>query len=112
MVLDLSGLPNGVERVNPYNSDFRAAHNAYIINADYTFGLAQTTGRRRSSALPARTTNSGNYRLYSLRESHASAAPERLDAGLRARSRLVPGDAMRARTLQCANADRPRPFVR
>lgn len=39
MVLDLSGLPNGVERVD-FSSDFRAAHNAYLLNADYTFGLA------------------------------------------------------------------------
>jgi choice-of-anchor B domain-containing protein len=66
MVLDLSHLPNGVERVD-FPSDFRAAHTSYIVNADYTFGLAQ------SSAIPQLGVSGsssgqprGSHRLYSL----------------------------------------------
>ena len=42
MVLDLSGLPNGVERVN-FTSDHRSAHTNYMTNADLTYGIAQTS---------------------------------------------------------------------
>jgi choice-of-anchor B domain-containing protein len=64
IVLDLSGLPNSVATVN-YNSDFRAAHNEYIVNADYTFGLAQTN-EVPVLGIAGAGINSGNYRLYSL----------------------------------------------
>ncbi len=71
IVLDLSGLPNGVERVD-FSSDFRAAHNAYLLNADYTFGLAQSDEIPRlgisgsSAGSPA-----GSHRLYSLADPRA-----------------------------------------
>lgn len=64
IVLDLSALPNGVTRVD-YSSDFRAAHNSYLVNADYTFGLAQTPQPPTLGIAGAGTSN-GNYRLYSL----------------------------------------------
>ncbi|MGH8236459.1 MAG: choice-of-anchor B family protein, partial [Steroidobacteraceae bacterium] len=64
MVLDLSGLPNGVERVD-FTSDFRAAHNEYIINADYSFGLAQTD-QPVLLGIAGADRNGGNHRLYSL----------------------------------------------
>jgi choice-of-anchor B domain-containing protein len=64
MVLDLSGLPNGVEDVD-YISDYRAAHNEYIVNADYSFGLAQTSATPVLGIAGANL-NTGNHRLYSL----------------------------------------------
>jgi choice-of-anchor B domain-containing protein len=64
MVLDLSGLPNGVERVD-YTSDYRAAHNEYILNTDYSFGLAQTSDPPVLGIAGANL-SSGNHRLYSL----------------------------------------------
>jgi len=64
MVLDLSGLPNGVERVD-YTSDFRAAHNEYILNADYSFGLAQAD-QPVLLGIAGSNLNFGNHRLYSL----------------------------------------------
>jgi choice-of-anchor B domain-containing protein len=64
MVLDLSDLPNGIERVN-FNSDFTAAHNAYLVNADYTFGLA-TTPEGPQLGIAGGRENGGDYRLYAL----------------------------------------------
>jgi choice-of-anchor B domain-containing protein len=64
IVLDLSGLPNSVTSVS-YNSDFRAAHTEYLVNADYTFGLAQTN-EAPVLTISGANLNSGNYRLYSL----------------------------------------------
>lgn len=64
MVLDLHGLPNGVGNI-PYNWDFRSAHNAYITNVDYTYGLAQTPTPPQLGVAGSNQ-NSGNFRLYSL----------------------------------------------
>jgi choice-of-anchor B domain-containing protein len=64
MLLDLSDLPNGVEKVN-FASDFTAAHNTYLINSDYTFGLAQTSEAPRLGIAGGRE-NGGHHRLYSL----------------------------------------------
>jgi choice-of-anchor B domain-containing protein len=81
MVLDLSGLPNGVERVN-FSSDFRAAHNSYLLNADYTFGLAERNEVPRlgisggPSGSPA-----GSHRLYSLADPRAPSASSASNAG-------------------------------
>lgn len=71
IVLDLSGLPNGVERVN-FTSDFRAAHNDYLVNADYSFGLAQTS-EPPLLGIAGGNLNSGNHRLYSLADPRAPA---------------------------------------
>ena len=64
MVLDLSGLPNTIEKVN-FTSDFTAAHNAYLVNADYTFGIAQTPDVPRLGIAGGRE-NGGSHRLYAL----------------------------------------------
>jgi choice-of-anchor B domain-containing protein len=64
VILDLSSLPNGVERVS-YNSDFRAAHNLYMTNADYTFGLAQTT-QAPLVGIAGAGIGGGSHRLYTL----------------------------------------------
>ncbi|HKE92752.1 MAG TPA: choice-of-anchor B family protein, partial [Povalibacter sp.] len=64
IVLDLSALPNGIERVS-YDSDFRAAHTNYLINADYMYGIA-TTADTPELGIAGGTTNSGNHRIYSL----------------------------------------------
>ena len=71
MVLDLSGLPNGVERVD-FTSDFRAAHNEYILNADYSFGLAQAD-QPVLLGISGSDLNFGNPRLYSLANPRAPA---------------------------------------
>jgi choice-of-anchor B domain-containing protein len=64
MVLDLSGLPNRVEVIGP-SSDYRSAHNVYMINADYTFGIAQTSDAPQLG-IAGSNLNVGNFRLYSL----------------------------------------------
>lgn len=64
MLLDLSGLPNGIERV-AYTSDFQAAHNVYLVNTDYTFGVARTPAMPEL-AIAGANVGFGNYRLYSL----------------------------------------------
>ena len=64
MVLDLSALPNGIDVVS-FNSDFRGAHNAYLLNADYTYGLAQTTSAPLLGVAGSNLSG-GNHRLYSL----------------------------------------------
>ena len=89
MVLDLSDLPNGVERVN-FTSDFRAAHTV-------------STWQRRLHVRPRATNeapllgvsgadlNGGSHRLYSLAQSARAAADQRLDGRLLTRSRFVRG---------------------
>jgi choice-of-anchor B domain-containing protein len=73
MVLDLSGLPNGVERVN-FSSDFRAAHNSYLLNTDYTFGLAQRNEVPRLGISGGEGGSPrGSHRLYSLAQPRAPA---------------------------------------
>lgn len=64
MVLDLSALPNDVEVVN-FTSDFRAAHNAYLTNTDYTYGLAQSPTAPQLGVAGSNL-GSGNFRLYAL----------------------------------------------
>jgi choice-of-anchor B domain-containing protein len=64
LILDLSGLPNSVQALGP-SSDHRSAHNVYMINADYTFGLAQTSDGVQLG-IAGSNLNTGNFRLYSL----------------------------------------------
>jgi choice-of-anchor B domain-containing protein len=73
MVLDLSGLPNSVERVE-FSSDFRAAHNSYLVNADYTFGLARRNEVPRLGISGSSLgTPRGSHRFYSLTNPRAPA---------------------------------------
>jgi choice-of-anchor B domain-containing protein len=71
MVLDLSGLPNGVEKV-AFTSDHRSAHTNYMTNADWTYGIAQTS-ETPLLAIAGSNLNSGNHRLYSLADPRAPA---------------------------------------
>jgi choice-of-anchor B domain-containing protein len=81
MVLDLSNLPNGVERVN-FSSEFRAAHNAYLLNTDYTFGLAQRNEIPRLGVSGSSLgTPRGSHRLYSLTQPRSPALASISTAG-------------------------------
>jgi len=71
MLLDLSGLPNGVEVVN-FTSDHRSAHTDYMTNADFTYGIAQTS-ETPLLAIAGSNLASGNHRLYSLANPRAPA---------------------------------------
>ena len=64
MVLDLSTLPNGIQRVD-YTSDFRSSHTNYLVNADYMYGIA-ATGDAPQLAISGAGVDAGNFRLYSL----------------------------------------------
>jgi len=65
-VIDLTGLPHSVSRVN-YASDFSAAHNVFATNADYGTGLS-ITGDVPSLIIAGsnRSNTAGQYRSYSL----------------------------------------------
>jgi choice-of-anchor B domain-containing protein len=69
IVLDLSGLPNSVERVT-WASDVRAAHNIYLTNADYTYGVVEP-GNTPQLSFAGASLSGGNYRLYSLTDPRA-----------------------------------------
>jgi choice-of-anchor B domain-containing protein len=64
LVLDLSNLPNGVERVG-FTSEFASAHSDYMVNADYTYGIPETPASSQLVVSGAGI-NGGNYRMYSL----------------------------------------------
>jgi choice-of-anchor B domain-containing protein len=71
MLLDLSGLPNGIERVE-FTSDHRSAHTDYMLNGDFTYGIAQSS-ETPVLAIAGSNLNSGNHRLYSLANPRAPA---------------------------------------
>jgi choice-of-anchor B domain-containing protein len=71
MLLDLSGLPNGVERID-FTSDHRSAHTDYMLNSDFTYGIAQSS-ETPVLAIAGSNLNSGNHRLYSLANPRAPA---------------------------------------
>jgi choice-of-anchor B domain-containing protein len=70
MILDLSGLPNSVEQVS-FASDHRAAHTDYLVNADYTYGIPESSVGAQLVISGARPTNGGAFRLYSLSQPRA-----------------------------------------
>ena len=81
MVLDLSALPNGIERVS-FSSDFRAAHNAYLVNADYTFGLAERDEVPRLGISGGNGGSPrGSHRLYALTDPRAPSFASASTAG-------------------------------
>jgi choice-of-anchor B domain-containing protein len=71
MLLDLSGLPNAIERVD-FQSDHRSAHTDYMINSDFTYGISQT-GETPVLAIAGSNLVGGNHRLYSLANPRAPA---------------------------------------
>ncbi len=71
ILLDLSGLPNAVERVD-FTSDHRSAHTDYMLNADFTYGISQT-GEAPVLGIAGSNLVNGNHRLYSLANPRAPA---------------------------------------
>jgi len=65
-VVDLTGLPHSIARVN-YASDFTAAHNVFATDADYGTGLSMTGGTPSLIIAGSNRVNTaGQYRSYSL----------------------------------------------
>ena len=107
MVLDLSGLPNGVEQRQLHLRLPRGAQRIHrrtptTLSAwrrptqPVLLGICRRQSQRRQpSALLAR-------------QSARAGAAERLDRGLRARPRVVPGQEMRARTASASTRQRSR----
>ncbi len=63
-IFDLSQLPNSIERI-PHTSDHKSAHNVYIANVDYTFGVA-LPGDEPVLTVAGANLGGGRYRLYTL----------------------------------------------
>ena len=63
-VIDLSGLPHSITRIN-YASDFTSAHNVYATNTDFGTGLS-LTGARPTMVIAGSDINSGPYRAYAV----------------------------------------------
>jgi choice-of-anchor B domain-containing protein len=63
-VVDLSGLPHRIQRLN-YSGDFSAAHNVYATNTDFGTGLS-LTGTPPTLVVAGSNRNSGPYRAYSM----------------------------------------------
>jgi choice-of-anchor B domain-containing protein len=64
LVLDLSNLPNGIERVD-FTSEFASAHTDYMVNADYTYGIPESPAGSQL-VISGAGINGGNYRMYSV----------------------------------------------
>jgi choice-of-anchor B domain-containing protein len=71
VVIDLSGLPQRIEKV-AYNSDFNSAHNVYATNTDYSTGLSLTDSVP-TLIIAGPNRNFGQYRAYSLANPAAPA---------------------------------------
>jgi choice-of-anchor B domain-containing protein len=79
-VLDLSGLPNSVEHVG-YSAEFRAAHSNYMLNADYTYGIPESSADAQLVISGTSVVNGGNFRLYSVNNPRAPQFINRGTAG-------------------------------
>jgi choice-of-anchor B domain-containing protein len=64
VVIDLTGLPQRIERV-AYNGDFGSAHNVYTTNTDYSTGVPLTNSVP-TLIIAGPNRNFGQYRAYSL----------------------------------------------
>jgi choice-of-anchor B domain-containing protein len=63
-IIDLTGLPHSVSRVD-YENDIVSAHNVYATNTDYATGLS-LTGDTPELIVAGSNIGSGQYRTYSL----------------------------------------------
>ena len=70
-VIDLTGLPHSISRVN-YPSDILSAHNVYATNTDYSTGIS-LTGDTPTLILAGSNLGIGQYRSYSLANPAAPA---------------------------------------
>ncbi len=63
-IIDLSGLPHSIERID-YASDFAAAHNVYLVNTEFSTGLA-TSRNAPTLILAGSNLGDGRFRAYAL----------------------------------------------
>lgn len=63
-VIDMTGLPHSVSRVN-YSGDIASAHNVYVTNTDYSTGIS-LTGDTPTLIIAGSDNDNGRYRSYSL----------------------------------------------
>jgi choice-of-anchor B domain-containing protein len=103
-VVDLTGLPHSVARVN-YFSDFSAAHNVLATNADFGTGLSMN-GDVPSLIIAGANTGVGQYRHYSLNNPRDPVFTTMPSAGITgymhdAASMLITDDRKNS---QCVNA--------
>jgi choice-of-anchor B domain-containing protein len=73
LVVDLSGLPHSVERLD-YLGDFSAAHNVYVTNTDFSTGLP-LTGASPALVIAGSNIDSGPYRAYSIADPETPQLP-------------------------------------
>ena len=65
VVIDLTGLPQSISRMNFATNDFNSAHNVYATNTDYSTGVPQS-GTLSTLIIAGPNRNFGQYRAYSL----------------------------------------------
>lgn len=100
-VIDLSGLPHSIQRVN-YASDFTNAHNVYISGTDFATGVQQAANEPQI-IVAGSGVNVGQFRTYSLADPTQPQFVQRIaSAGYMhdAASTIVEGP----RAAQCAGA--------
>ena len=68
-VIDLSGLPQSIRRVN-YTGDFSQAHNVYLTNTDFGTGLALSNAAP-TIVVAGSNVGQGPYRAYSVNDPDA-----------------------------------------
>ena len=109
-IIDLTGLPHRVSRVN-YSGDFAEAHNVYLSRTDFGTGLALTE-ETPLLVIAGSNRSDGRFRSYSLADPRSPsfiAAPA-TPAGQQAGNRLYMHDAASMlvtdarKDTQCANA--------
>lgn len=64
-VIDMTGLPHSIQRVN-YPSDITRAHNVYATNTDFGTGIALTNDTPALVVAGATSNGNGRFRTYSL----------------------------------------------
>lgn len=69
--IDLSGLPHSI-RKESYSSEYRAAHNVYATNTDYSTGIS-LSGDAPLLVIAGSSLGAGQYRAYSLEDPAAPA---------------------------------------
>ena len=70
-VIDLSRLPHSISRVS-YNSDFEEAHNIYLLGAEFSTGLANSSDTP-NLILAGANRSDGRFRAYNLANSASPA---------------------------------------
>jgi choice-of-anchor B domain-containing protein len=101
-VIDLSGLPHSIRKLN-HQSDYFSAHNVYATNTDYSTGVS-LNGEPPLLVIAGSNIGDGRYRAYSLADPadpvFVAGAP--LDGYMHDASSIVITDARK--DTQCINA--------